>query len=313
MLVNDPGGDVEKQTAFIDDVVTLNKADGILICVVEEEAMVPACERAENAGIPVVAWDPELRSDEVTSVVHHKPNSPVGTECVGQYFVDKAQELGIKINVLEVWGPTQFLTVHERHEGFHSVVDQYPDLISVIESTEAEGSDQKAASVVMDQFTAHSELNGIFCSDGGGTGAIQGLQAIDRLKPYGTPEHVTLGFNDIDTVTIEALLDGNLDAVATHVPYDMNNLAVQVMYHHLILGNTVPQNIILPMKLVTQENVHTLQLWGLPAAYPLLPQGEWDLWPAMDFSSGGLLLSVNGPEYSLEIPTKAMRMENKGY
>ena len=155
----------------------------------------------------------------------------------------------------------------------------------------------------MDAFTAHPELNALYCHGGGGSGAIEGLKAIDRLLPPGDPNHVITAFNDCDTVTVETLDAGKLDAFGTHQSWDLCDTVVKLALTYVVLGKEVPGNIDIPMQLITVENIDTLEgrVLGAPV-YPRMPTGKWDLWPVLDATGLGI-----------ETPTKAMRMELQGY
>jgi hypothetical protein len=62
------------------------------------------------------------------------------------------------------------------------------------------------------------------------------------------------------------------------------------------------------MFLVTRENIDSFSVYGVPAAFPRLPGGQFDIWPVAD-TSGDFL----GLDYGIETPTKADRMELLGY
>jgi hypothetical protein len=236
-------------------------------------------------------------------------------------FVRIAQETGEHLYIADPWTSHSISTIQNRQEGFRTIVDQYPDLITVMEVGEDHmGADEATMRIVMDAFTAHPELNALFCDNGGGTGAINGLRALDLLIPYGEPGHVVTCFNDCDTVTTEAMDNGCLDAFSSHSFHDLNDVVVKMMFNHLILGKTVPKRIICPQILVTPETIDTAagMEWGVPAAWPRLPAGQYDLWPIMnttDYSQGLELLdeNLNPIPGGISTPTVAERMELKGY
>ena len=146
--------------------------------------------------------------------------------------------------------------------------------------------------------------------------AIEGLKALGRLVPPGDPDHVITAFNDCDTLTVETLDAGNLDAFGTHQSWDLCDVVVKLAFTHTILGQPVPGKIDVPMKVITRDNIDTEEgkVLGAPV-YPRMPVGQWDLWPVLDTSLGVSpgLVGPDGNYVEIETPTKALRMELQGY
>jgi len=301
MIDYDPQFNIENQTSFIDDCISTIKPDAIFIDVVNEAAMAPAVDKAENAGIPVFAYDLEPFTDSYTAYVRHDFDTEIGSWVVGNWFVQKAEELDKHIYILEVWGMRSMQTSVDRHDGFHMATGQSP-LVTVIETSDSGWSDDTAANLVMDAFNAHPELNGLFNQDGGGTGCMQGIETIGRLLPPEDPDHVWTCLHGCDTRVVEEMEKGNLDAFGTHGPWDLIDVTVQLAFINLILGQPIPKDIIIPMTVVEPSTLYTEKIFGGPAAYPLMPMGQWDKWPVLDLSS-----------INIETPTKEMRQRLMGY
>lgn len=291
----DPGCDVARQIGYVEDLIAVRHPDALLIHAVDEAMVAPVCDQAAAAGIAVFPWDFNVPTDTITSYVYHDFDGPAGSCVVGDYFVQVAEETDMTLNIYEVWGMRSSPSSVDRHVGFHRAVDGHP-LIIVTESPDSQWSDEVAASLVMDAFTAQPELNALYVHGGGSSGAIEGLRGIGRLLPYGDPDHVIIATNDCDTRVVEAMDDGQLDAFGSHGPRDLVDITVQLAFTKVILGKSVPKDVAIPMTMVTPENIDTLMLFGSLAAWPRMPQGQWDLWPVLDASSIGI-----------EIPTEAMK------
>jgi hypothetical protein len=95
---------------------------------------------------------------------------------------------------------------------------------------------------------------------------------------------------------VQALDDGQLDAFGSHGPRDLVDITVQLAFTKVVLGKSVPSDVPIPMTMITAENIDTLKFFGDLAAWPRMPQGQWDLWPVLDAS-----------EIGIEIPTEAMK------
>ena len=305
------------QIAFIEDVIAEGKTDAIDIISVDEFMLVPVLEKAMDAGIPVFSWGVEIRSDDAyVANCLRREEAPGASDVVGQFYVDYVESTGEELTIYEIWGMRSLELCQFRHEGFHAAVDQSP-LITVIESPDCEWSDEISANLVQDALVTHPEINAIYHMGGGGTGAIAGLKAMGRLVAPDDPKHILTGFNDTDTITIETMLAGELDACGSHQCWDTADTSVKLMLTSVVCGKEVPHLMNIPYSLITVENLYTTRILGCPVN-PLMPTKQWDLWPVLDtFSpnvSPGLFTgSSGGNRIYLETPTKAMRMATMGY
>lgn len=293
VVAQDAEDDVAAQVGFFDDQIATVHPDGITVQAVSTEALIPCVAEAMNAGIPVISWDDVVEGALLTP--RHALDGPQGTVVVGEYFVKWAEETGKELYIYEIWCPRSYITCHNRSAGLHRAVDKCPLIKEVIPSPDNACSDEVTYDLVRDAFLSHPELNAIFCMDGGGGGAIEALKSMNRYFPCGHPDHVLLAFNDVDTRTVEAMDEGGLDAFASHTPWDLVDVTVKAMFTYVILEQPVPKEMAIPMILITFENIDTAQLFGVPAAYPRMPAGQFDLWPVMDTR-----------ELGLPTPTKAM-------
>ena len=304
--------DLDGQIGFIEDQITIGQIDALFIFAVTEDALVPSVDKLVAGGISVFAYDIDIPNPKITTFVHHDfdgdTGQPYGTNVVADYFVGAARDTGKHIYLFEVWGSKAMATSHERNRGLHAVLDQYPDLVTVMESADSDWRNEITADLVIDAFTAHPELNACYHHGGGGTGAIEGLRSVGRLLPVGNPDRVLICNNDLDTAGVEAMDAEQMDACGTHGAWDFSDTLVKCCFWNVILGEPVPARIHLPMFLVTRENIDSFAMYGVPAAYPRLPGGQFDIWPVADTSEDFL-----GLDYGLETPTMADRMELLGY
>jgi len=294
--------DVELQVDFIDNCIAVTHPEAIIVHAVNEPMLAPSVDKATAAGIPCFAYDFEIPSENVVSFAYHDFDGEFGSNLVGEYFIERAEAENKELIIYEIWGLRSMLSMTDRHEGFHRAVDQCP-LITVVESGGEAYSDPLTAEVVEAAFPAHPELNAIFHQTGGVGGCISGLRSIGRLFTVDNPDHVLIAINDTDTRVVEGMRDGFIDAFGSHGSWDLGDVTVKSMLNYVVLGEPVPPVVAIPMFVLTTENIDTLRVFGgVPAVYPLMPEGQWDLWPVMDTS-----------EIGIPTPTKALRMELKGY
>ena len=303
----DPNMDAMKQVGYVEDIVALDTADCVILHCVNEAALAPASTLAMENGIPIYQVDIGGLGDFVT-YVHHKMEGPQGCDVVGQFFVDKAIELGYdetnKMPILEVWIERAMLNSQLRHEGFRIPIDE-SGIIEVVESIDSFHSDETTANIVMDNFTARPELVGLYVQGGGGAGGIEGLRSMGILLPNTDPDHVWVALNDTGTSEVKEVDAGRVDAFSTHCHQDMWDMTTQLAFWNLVLGQDVPHEVNLPMNLVSYTTIDDQLVWGNPV-YPRLPTGQWDLWPVCNFRLGP-------KDMGIDYPTKALRMELQGY
>jgi len=312
-ILHDAGIDAQKQIAFCDDCVTVLKPDAFIMHSVNELLVAPSCDKMAENGILVYSWDHPVPSDSIICYVEHDFISPYGTNVCGEYLVERAEAENKHLYVYHVWGRREEITCQLRNQGYYIGINDHP-LITTMESPDTGWSTEVMANMVMDAFTAHPELNAYYQQGAGIAGGVHGLEGAGRLVPFDDPNHVIIATNDEDTEDIEYMEKGMVDAFATHGGWHLGDQIVQCLLTNMVLGQPVPKRVVSPMKMVTYENYKTLKMFGCPAAYPLMPPAQWDLWPALDLSEPGCLMI--DPDYSpwqLESPTKAMRMELQGY
>jgi len=284
----DPNGDPQKQINFIEDLVAVKKPDAIIMQAINEALLAPVTDKAWAAGIPTFAFDFDNFSEHTVSTVWDHFRGDFGSNLLGEYFLYLAERDNKQINVFEIWGDMSIDSSHARHEGFHSVVDLHPDLITVMESGDKGwNSVELASTYVMDAFTAHPELNGTYQHGGGNAGSIEGLRAIDRLLPFGDPDHVYISTNDNDTAGVMAMDEGLCDAFANHGGWHISDVVPKIAMTYVVLGQPVPRYVNLPLMVVTPENIDTRYFFGALPAYARMPIDP-DLWPVLNYSTIGI-------------------------
>lgn len=77
-------------------------------------------------------------------------------------------------------------------------------------------------------------------------------------------------------------------------------------------GETVARNVIIPLQVVTADNIDTVKVLGGPGAWPDMPQDDYSLWPVLD-AENYIVIDRQGTEYHIPTPTVAMRKAKVGY
>ena len=316
--------DVGVETAYLEDLAAVRRPDILVNHTCSEWGTVPAIDRCAAAGIQIYSYDLPLFSDNVQSHVHHWHEGPLGSGINGEKFVEIVEETGQPLTILEVWCVRALLFSLQRHEGFYNAIKPLIDTgqITLIESIDNMGSEETAATIVIDNLTAHPEIDAIYMQCGGQAGVISGLRAMEKLKPIGDPEHIIVNTYEGATPVMAEMVKGNIDYVATHGPWDVCDLMVKVVLWDAVCGVDMPQDIVPPMYLNSPEVLTEFKYFGAQY-WTRMPPGKWDLWPILDMSTPGCLALL--PEYlkasyhgestpwQLEAPTIEDRKANMGY
>jgi len=302
----DPNFDLNAQIGWMEDMATTFKPDWIMCHSVSAELEVPVAEKVVyEYGVPIFTADCGIDSDAITSFIAHKFEGPGGTDVLGDWMIDELQRRGYgpdnPCTVLELWGMREMLTAQLRHEGFHSVVDNYP-WITVIESADTNWSLDQTANITMDVVAAHPEIVAIWHHGCGGAGMVPGLEAIGRLYPVDDPDHIIIASNDAEIAMWDAIHDNRADVVSTHGLAEPIDICFQVAVTSVVFGQPVDSFYQCPYIMVDASNISTVQIGGVPP-YPGWPRGRWDLWLPADPE----------PDYGFPQPSLELRMLYMGY
>lgn len=98
----------------------------------------------------------------------------------------------------------------------------------------------------------YPEVNGIF------VGVSQCLGVIRRLRELGVEDRFRLITVDTYPEVLSLLSSGVISATLNRRPYEMGQLAVQLLYQYFILGIIPPDRILVPPTIITPNTIPTL-------------------------------------------------------
>ena len=309
---NDPGLDVNTQVAWLEDLIAAGDYSGTTLMAIDQNALAPATCAAEEAGLPVFNYDLEAFCDTKHTFVEHDFLSDFGVNLLAEWLIEEAERTGQHIKCYEVWGDMSNVSSQMRHTGFRAATDARPDVITVVESPDTGWNPEKTAEFVIDAFTADPEFNAIYVHGGGNPGAMAAVKTLNRFFPYGDPNHVYLVTVDMDISVAEGIRSGGIDTCLTHGSWDLVDCCVKNMFLNTILGETVAKNVIIPLQVVSADNIETVKVLGGPGAWPDMPQDDYSLWPVLD-AENYTVIDRQGTEYHIPTPTVAMRKAQVGY
>lgn len=209
-------------------------------------------KKAKEAGIPVFCMDREINSkDAATSQILSDSYSA----CIelGKLFVKSLNKKG---NYVELLGIVSDNNTWNRSKGFHSVVDNYPQLKMVAQQS-ADFDRNKAMEVMESILQAHPDIDGVFCgNDAMAMGAYQALTAAGKANKV-----KVIGFDGAaDAVT--SIKEGKLTATAMQFPKIIAELAATDADEYFKGKRSFPKKLPIPVEVVTSENIDKYIAYG---------------------------------------------------
>ena len=172
--------DAAVQSQQIDDAIA-QKFDLIVICYVNDQAIVPALTRAKAAGIPVVLYATPMKKDQEplwTSYIGTE-NSDLGRLAGEELVKGLAAEGKTKAKVIAVTGLAQQTNVMARMAAFKAVLAQHPgiDLVDTQDGKWNTAVSEKVTGELLVRFAGQGGIDGIFAmADNQATGAINAVE-----------------------------------------------------------------------------------------------------------------------------------------
>ena len=249
----DSQGDTAKETSHFENAIAAGYK-AILFNCTDADGSIANVRRAKDAEIPVFNIDREINTtDAATSQILSDNYS--GCVALGEYFVSVVGEEG---NWVEILGSPGDNNTWNRSNGFHSVVDRYPDLTMVAQQS-ADFDQGKALEVMESILQAQPDIDAVFCgNDVMAMGAYQAIAAAgrqDKVKVFGFD-----GSNDV----VRLIKEGKVAATAMQFPKLMAMQAADFADEYLREGRRdFPQKIPVDVELVTPENVDDYGDFGL--------------------------------------------------
>ncbi len=184
-----------------------NKPVAIGFAALDSQAAIPLLRQANEAGIPVIAFDSGVDSDIPMSTATTDNAAAAGMAA------DKMAELiGGKGKVAVVAHDQTSRTGIDRRDGFVNRIEaNYPD-IEVVTVQYGQGDHLKSIEVTKAILTANPDLNGIFgTNEGSAIGVVNGVQEL------GTKDLVIIGY-DSGKAQTDAIRNGLMAGAITQNP-----------------------------------------------------------------------------------------------
>jgi len=233
-----------KEAEHFDNIIAMGY-DAILFNPTDADGSVLNVQRAKSAGIPTFCMDREINSKDA-AVTQLLSDNFTGCVKLGQYFVRQLKQKG---NYVEILGLVGDNNTWNRSNGFHSVVDEFPDLKMVAQQS-ADFDRNKAMDVMETIMQANPEIDAVFCgNDAMAMGAYQAVLAAgkaDRIKVF--------GFDGADDA-VRGIADGKIAATVMQFPVLESRTSAEMADQYINGKRDFDRKTPVEVMLVTPENV----------------------------------------------------------
>ncbi len=242
LVVTDAQDSVSTQISDIEDLIQRG-VKVLIVNATDSDAVVPAVQEANAAGIPVIAVDRGVNGGDVAYFI--ASDNVAGGALAAGYICD---QLGGAGKVVELEGIPGTSAARERGQGFNDALSSDCSGIDVVARQTANFNRGEGLTVMENLLVAQPEIDAVFAhNDEMALGALQAIQASGR-------DILVVGFDATDDA--RAAVDAcTLGATVAQQPSELGKQAVQAA--KTILDDGAPsstQNVAVGLQLVTNPS-----------------------------------------------------------
>jgi ribose transport system substrate-binding protein len=231
LVTLDARNQVGKQMSDIEDMI-VQGLDGVLLVPINVEALVPAVESLDAAGIPVVTVDRRIAG--APTLCHVGADNVEGGRTAGLFIAHLLKGEG---RVIELTGTPGSSPAIDRGSGFNEVIAQFPN-IKIIAQQTGQFTRAEGMTVMENLIQANPEFDAVFAhNDDMIIGAIEAIKG-SGLK---LGDVITVGFDAIEDA-LRAVKRNELDATIEQFPGDQAKTAFKILVDFLRTGEKPTSN-----------------------------------------------------------------------
>ena len=249
--------DAAVQSQQIDDAIA-QKYDLIVLCYVNDQAIVPALTRAKAAGIPVVLYATPMKKEQEdlwTSYIGTE-NADLG-RLAGQEMVKALTAEGkTKAKVVAVTGLAQQINVMARMAAFKAALAQHPsfELVGTEDGKWNTAVTEKVTGELLVRFAGQGGIDGIFAmADNQATGSINAVQSAGLALGVDNKGIVVVASNCMKDGIVH-IKSGEQYGTATQIPTEEAETAANKVAAYFN-GQSFRKYDIIPVYGITKDNV----------------------------------------------------------
>lgn len=255
----DPNDNLETQISQIENAL-VKGVKGVVITPIDGEAVSTLMGQCEEAGVPVIAIDRQVKGTSLATV--EADNLLIG-KLMGEMYLESLGDKEGK--VLIVGGPLSSSATVNRTEGFKSAIKDAAN-VSIVAESATEMDSEVVLAAVTNYLQANPDINCVFsCTDYILPAVMTALEENGKLAPVGQEGHVNVYSVDGDGYGLGQVVKGNIDATYGLDPYAWAAAAVEALKANFD-GQAVQGSILITGNIVTSKNFEQLKsegkLWG---------------------------------------------------
>ena len=233
-----------KEAEHFDNVIAMGY-DAILFNPTDADGSVLNVKRAKDAEIPTFCMDREINARDA-AVTQLLSDNFTGCVKLGQYFVRQMNKKG---NYVEILGLVGDNNTWNRSNGFHSVVDEFPELKMVAQQS-ADFDRNKAMDVMETIMQANPDIDAVFCgNDAVAMGAYQAVLAAGKAS------HIKVfGFDGADDAVL-GIAQGKIAATVMQFPVLESRTSAEMADEYIKGKRNFARKTPVEVILITPENV----------------------------------------------------------
>ncbi|WP_077622555.1 D-ribose ABC transporter substrate-binding protein [Sediminibacillus massiliensis] len=225
-LVMSHDDDPNKQSEQIDTAISRNAA-AIILDNAGADATVSAIEKAKDAGIPSFLIDREINETGI-AISQIVANNYQGSSLVAEKFVELMSEEG---KYVELTGKESDTNAGVRSQGFHEVIDQYPDM-EIVATQSANWSQTEAFSKMESIIQANSDIKGVIAGND-----TMAMGAYAALEAAGMDDVIVVGFDGSNDVR-DSIMEDGIKATGLQPAFEIAQMAVDQADTYIKEGST---------------------------------------------------------------------------
>ena len=180
LISKNPGSDAQVQAAQLQELMD-EGVDAVFLCPVDWEAVTPALEALQEAGIPVINIDTQVKEESLTKAYIGSDNRNAGYVC-GEDLKKRCPGCG-KILLLEC---PSINSINERITGFEQAIANAG--FEVLDRADVNGGKEKAKEAMGEFLEKYPKIDGVMCgNDQVALGALEAVKESGRqgIRIYG--------------------------------------------------------------------------------------------------------------------------------
>lgn len=241
IIINNANNDISKQNNDVEDLIQ-QKVDAIIVNPCDSSAISTVIQKANDAKIPVICIDRGADRGTVVSTV--ASDNVAGGKMAADYLIKK---LGLKAKIAELQGIPGASATRERGQDFDKIADKK---LNIVSKQTAQFDRAKGLSVTENILQAHHDVKGIFSqNDEMAVGAARAVKASKK-------DIVIVGFDGTNDA-LKLIKSGQMTATVAQQWDKMADTSLDAVYDYY-QGKTVKKNNLVPVRLITKENVDSM-------------------------------------------------------